>query len=72
MENLGPYCREGRPHLTDKLLPDEIMPHAQHPRQVLGLGASGYVGGRLVPRPIQAGHTVSVAVCSTDKLEAVP
>lgn len=58
--------------MTDKSLPDEFIPHTQHPRQVLVLGATGYVGGRLVPRLLQAGHTVSVVVRSPDKLETVP
>lgn len=45
---------------------------AQHPRRVLVLGATGYVGGRLVPRLIQAGNIVSVAVRSPEKLAVVP
>ncbi|MGO2644181.1 NmrA family NAD(P)-binding protein, partial [Brevibacterium aurantiacum] len=53
-------------------LPDETIPATQQPRRILVLGATGYVGGRLVPRLIQAGHTVSVAVRSPEKLESVP
>ena len=52
--------------------PTETIPSAHHPRSVLVLGATGYIGGRLVPRLLQAGHSVSVGVRSPDKLSAVP
>lgn len=45
---------------------------AQTPQRVLVLGATGYVGGRLVPRLLRAGHAVSVAVRSPEKLAEVP
>ncbi|WP_306460262.1 hypothetical protein [Brevibacterium casei] len=32
----------------------ETIPSAHHPRSVLVLGATGYIGGRLVPRLLQA------------------
>lgn len=35
-------------------------------------GATGYIGGRLVPRLLEAGHTVRVVVRSPDRLEDVP
>ncbi|RAG67168.1 DUF2867 domain-containing protein, partial [Burkholderia multivorans] len=50
----------------------ETTPSARLPRSVLVLGATGYIGGRLVPRLLQAGHAVSVGVRSPDKLSAVP
>ena len=51
--------------------PETIDP-SPHPRTVLVLGATGYIGGRLVPRLLQAGHRVRVAVRSPQKLEQVP
>ncbi|MBM6589203.1 SDR family oxidoreductase [Brevibacterium sp. RIT 803] len=51
--------------------PETIVP-SPHPRTVLVLGATGYIGGRLVPRLLQAGHHVRVAVRSPQKLEQVP
>ncbi len=51
--------------------PEAIEP-SRHPRTVLVLGATGYIGGRLVPRLLQAGHRVRVAVRSPHKLEQVP
>ncbi|WP_350269510.1 SDR family oxidoreductase [Brevibacterium sp. CBA3109] len=51
--------------------PETIVP-SPHPRTVLVLGATGYIGGRLVPRLLQAGHRVRVAVRSPQKLEQVP
>ncbi|WP_309131160.1 SDR family oxidoreductase [Brevibacterium sp.] len=50
----------------------EIIRRTLTPRRVLVLGATGYIGGRLVPRLLQAGHHVSVAVRSPEKLEGVP
>lgn len=50
----------------------EIIDPSPRPRTVLVLGATGYVGGRLVPRLLQAGHRVRVAVRSPEKLEQVP
>ena len=32
------------------------------PKTVLVTGATGYIGGRLVPRLLEAGHTVKVVV----------
>lgn len=50
----------------------ETIPVAEVPRTVLVLGATGYIGGRLVPRLLQAGHSVRVGVRSPQKLKAVP
>ncbi|TLM84805.1 SDR family oxidoreductase [Pseudarthrobacter sp. NamE2] len=42
------------------------------PKTVLVTGATGYIGGRLVPRLLEAGHTVKVLVRSPDKIAGVP
>ncbi|MFG1783502.1 SDR family oxidoreductase [Rhodococcus oryzae] len=39
---------------------------------VLVLGATGYIGGRLTPRLLAAGHRIRVLVRSPDKLHDVP
>lgn len=41
-------------------------------RTVLVTGATGYIGGRLVPRLLEAGHTVKVLVRSPDKIAGNP
>jgi len=41
-------------------------------RRVLVTGATGYIGGRLVPKLLEAGHTVRVLVRSPQKLTDVP
>lgn len=41
-------------------------------KRVLVTGATGYVGGRLVPRLLDAGYTVRVLVRSLDRLADVP
>ncbi|MGM0699951.1 MAG: SDR family oxidoreductase [Actinomycetota bacterium] len=51
---------------------DEVIRQAHIPRRVLVLGATGYIGGRLVPRLLQAGHEVRVGVRRPEKLEQVP
>ena len=51
---------------------DEVIRQAHVPRRVLVLGATGYIGGRLVPRLLQAGHEVRVGVRRPEKLEQVP
>ncbi|WBL19803.1 SDR family oxidoreductase [Citricoccus sp. NR2] len=53
-------------------LGEESITPSPQPRRVLVLGATGYVGGRLVPRLLQAGHDVSVAVRSPEKVRATP
>lgn len=40
--------------------------------RVLGTGATGYIGGRLVPRLLDAGHDVVCAVRDPGKLQARP
>jgi len=42
------------------------------PRRALVTGATGYIGGRLVPRLLEAGFTVRVLVRSPEKLRDVP
>jgi len=42
------------------------------PKTVLVTGATGYIGGRLVPRLLEAGHVVKVLVRSPDKIARVP
>ncbi|WP_115790082.1 SDR family oxidoreductase [Arthrobacter silvisoli] len=47
-------------------------PDAGQSRTVLVTGATGYIGGRLVPRLLEAGHAVKVLVRSPQKLADVP
>ena len=42
------------------------------PKTVLVTGATGYIGGRLVPRLLEAGHTVKVLVRTPAKIAGVP
>ena len=42
------------------------------PQRVLVTGATGYIGGRLVPRLLARGYQVRVLVRSPGKLAAVP
>ena len=55
-----------------KSLGDEVIRQTRTPRRVLVLGATGYIGGRLVPRLLQAGHQVRVGVRRPEKLKQVP
>jgi uncharacterized protein YbjT (DUF2867 family) len=50
----------------------EVIREAGAPRHILVLGATGYIGGRLVPRLLQAGHRVRVGVRRPEKLNQVP
>ncbi|MFX1818218.1 SDR family oxidoreductase [Pseudarthrobacter sp. CC4] len=45
---------------------------ARTSRTVLVTGATGYIGGRLVPKLLEAGHRVKVLVRSPDKIAGVP
>ncbi|WP_211882736.1 SDR family oxidoreductase [Pseudarthrobacter albicanus] len=45
---------------------------AADPKTVLVTGATGYIGGRLVPRLLEAGHTVRVLVRTPAKIAGVP
>lgn len=47
-------------------------PQRTESRTVLVTGATGYVGGRLVPRLLEAGHTVKVLVRTPAKIAGVP
>jgi len=48
------------------------MTESSTPKRVLVTGATGYIGGRLVPRLLEAGYTVRVLVRSPQKLTDVP
>lgn len=52
--------------------PDAGTPKAAAPKTVLVTGATGYIGGRLVPRLLEAGHTVKVLVRTPTKIAGVP
>ncbi|MFP5015920.1 SDR family oxidoreductase [Paenarthrobacter ureafaciens] len=53
--------------------PLEKQPDPQPSRKtVLVTGATGYIGGRLVPRLLEAGHRVKVLVRSPQKIADVP
>jgi uncharacterized protein YbjT (DUF2867 family) len=41
-------------------------------KRALVTGATGYIGGRLVPRLLEAGFTVRVIVRNAEKLKDVP
>jgi len=47
-------------------------PVARERRTVLVTGATGYIGGRLVPRLLEAGHSVKVLVRTPAKIAGVP
>jgi uncharacterized protein YbjT (DUF2867 family) len=47
-------------------------PQPDVPKTVLVTGATGYIGGRLVPRLLEAGHTVKVLVRTPAKIAGVP
>ena len=55
----------------DRLGREKIIP-SESPKTVLVLGATGYIGGRLVPRLLQAGHRVRAAARSVTKMEHAP
>jgi uncharacterized protein YbjT (DUF2867 family) len=48
------------------------MPDATHSRTCLVTGATGYIGGRLVPELLAAGHRVRVMTRSPDRLRDHP
>ncbi|MFD6896643.1 SDR family oxidoreductase [Rhodococcus sp. NPDC060086] len=45
---------------------------SERPLRILVTGATGYIGGRLAPRLVEAGHRVRVLARSPDKLRDVP
>ncbi|MDX2083839.1 MAG: SDR family oxidoreductase [Candidatus Melainabacteria bacterium] len=55
---------------ADEPLPEPKKPAADRP--ILVTGATGYVGGRLVPRLLEAGYRVRAVGRSLDKLRARP
>lgn len=62
----------GSPQDPSSRLGQETIRRSQNPQQVLVLGATGYIGGRLVPRLLQAGHQVRAAARSVQKMEHAP
>ncbi|MGB3376577.1 MAG: SDR family oxidoreductase [Microbacterium sp.] len=53
--------------------PLRAVPRADGARpRALVLGATGYIGGRLVPRLLEAGYRVRVLVRSADRIRALP
>ena len=48
------------------------IPQRDAAKTVLVTGATGYIGGRLVPRLLEAGHTVKVLVRTPAKIAGVP
>ncbi|MBB3036423.1 SDR family oxidoreductase [Hoyosella altamirensis] len=57
--------------MTDDQLPDPV-PIPETTSSCLVTGATGYIGGRLAPRLIEAGHKVRVLARTPDKLRDVP
>ncbi|WP_245413318.1 SDR family oxidoreductase [Arthrobacter celericrescens] len=52
--------------------PEASQSNPSQSRTVFVTGSTGYIGGRLVPRLLEAGHTVKVLVRSPQKLADVP
>ncbi len=52
--------------------PHAASASAASPKTVLVTGATGYIGGRLVPRLLEAGHKVKVVVRTPAKIAGVP
>src|SRR5690349_15702130 len=52
--------------------PQAATARAASPKTVLVTGATGYIGGRLVPRLLEAGHRVKVVVRTPAKIAGVP
>ena len=52
--------------------PQAATAKAASPKTVLVTGATGYIGGRLVPRLLEAGHRVKVVVRTPAKIAGVP
>src|SRR6478672_832482 len=52
--------------------PQAATAKASSPKTVLVTGATGYIGGRLVPRLLEAGHRVKVVVRTPAKIAGVP
>ncbi|MGC5617305.1 SDR family oxidoreductase [Georgenia sp. Z1491] len=53
-------------------IPPRTVRRAERSRTVLVTGATGYIGGRLVPELLEAGHAVRALVRTPDKLRDVP
>ncbi|WP_144720304.1 SDR family oxidoreductase [Agrococcus jejuensis] len=64
-------------HAAKPVEPDDLPAEPQatptdHPRRILVLGATGYLGGRLAPRLVARGHVVRALVRNPDRLAGVP
>ncbi len=53
-------------------MPEESLASQNPPRRILVCGATGYVGGRLVPKLLEKGYLVRCLVRSPEKLRAFP
>src|SRR6478672_10445721 len=53
-------------------LPSTGIPVTPHPRRILVTGATGYVGGRLVPRLLAAGYQVRCLTRDPERLAGRP
>lgn len=53
-------------------MPEETLASQNPPRRILVCGATGYVGGRLVPKLLEKGYRVRCLVRSPEKLRAFP
>ncbi|MBB3208172.1 uncharacterized protein YbjT (DUF2867 family) [Rhodopirellula rubra] len=53
-------------------MPEESLASQNPPRRILVCGATGYVGGRLVPKLLDNGYRVRCLVRSPEKLRAFP
>ncbi|WP_269044519.1 SDR family oxidoreductase [Paenarthrobacter sp. Z7-10] len=67
--SVGPPSPESQPGTPG---PPGLESQPRLSRNILVTGATGYIGGRLVPRLVAAGHRVKVFVRSPQKLGAVP
>lgn len=59
---------------ADASLPADLLDATptEHPRRILVLGATGYVGGRLAPRLVARGHEVRALARTPERLAEVP
>ena len=62
----------GTPEIPQTAAARTVNARTVKPKTVLVTGATGYIGGRLVPRLLEAGHTVKVLVRTPAKIAGVP